>query len=71
MNSDMVKPEKFAHLHLVYHFTVPWNVGDLFTSMPNVMYTHLVISRSKHGMESKFVPGICTRAVMTIDDVVD
>ena len=19
----MVKPEKFAHLHLVYHFTVP------------------------------------------------
>ena len=23
MNSDMVKPEKFGHLHLVYHFTVP------------------------------------------------
>ena len=23
MNSDMVKPEKFSHLHLVYHFTVP------------------------------------------------
>ena len=23
MNSNMVKPEKFAHLHLVYHFTVP------------------------------------------------
>ena len=22
MNSDMVKPEKFVHLHLVYHFTV-------------------------------------------------
>ena len=22
MNSNMVKPEKFAHLHLVYHFTV-------------------------------------------------
>ena len=26
MNSDMVKPEKFGHLHLVYHFTVPLNV---------------------------------------------
>ena len=23
MNSDMVKSEKFGHLHLVYHFTVP------------------------------------------------
>ena len=23
MNSDMVKPENFGHLHLVYHFTVP------------------------------------------------
>ena len=25
MNSNMVKPEKFGHLHLVYHFTVPLN----------------------------------------------
>ena len=23
MNSDMVKPEKLGHLHLVCHFTVP------------------------------------------------
>ena len=23
MNSSMVKPEKFGHLHLVYHFTIP------------------------------------------------
>ena len=23
MNSNMVKPEKFDHLHLVYHFTIP------------------------------------------------
>ena len=23
MNSNMVKPEEFDHLHLVYHFTVP------------------------------------------------
>ena len=23
MNSNMVKPEKFGYLHLVYHFTVP------------------------------------------------
>ena len=26
MNSDMVRPEKFGHLHLVYHFTVPLKV---------------------------------------------
>ena len=31
MNSDMVKPEKFGHLHLVYHFTVPlkWCNNDI------------------------------------------
>ena len=23
----MVKPEKFGHLHLVYHFTVPLRLG--------------------------------------------
>ena len=23
MNSNMVEPEKFSHLHLVFHFTVP------------------------------------------------
>ena len=23
MNSDMIKPITFGHLHLVYHFTVP------------------------------------------------
>ena len=23
MNSNMVKPKKFGHLHLVYHFTAP------------------------------------------------
>ena len=23
MNSNMAKPEKFGHLHLVYHFTIP------------------------------------------------
>ena len=22
-NSDMVKPDEFGHLHLIYHFTVP------------------------------------------------
>ena len=24
----MVKPEKFNHLHLFYHFTIPLNVGN-------------------------------------------
>ena len=26
MNSDMVKPENFDHLDLVYHFTVPLTI---------------------------------------------
>ena len=26
MNSDMVKPKNFDHLHLVYHFTVPLTI---------------------------------------------
>ena len=26
INSNIVKPEKFDHLHLIYHFTVPLNV---------------------------------------------
>ena len=29
MNSNMVKPEKFDHLHLVYHITVPLNIKDV------------------------------------------
>ena len=30
MNSNMVQPEQFDHLHLVYHFTVPLNSGFTF-----------------------------------------
>ena len=26
MNSNMVKPEKFGHPHLVYHFTIPLSI---------------------------------------------
>ena len=29
VNSDMIKPEKFDHLHLVYHFTVPLKDNSL------------------------------------------
>ena len=29
MNSGMVKPEKFGHLYLVYHFTVPLKNGEV------------------------------------------
>ena len=34
LNSDMVKPEKFGYLHLIYHFTVPpkeWVIWILWT----------------------------------------
>ena len=29
MNSNMVKPEKFDHLHLVFHTTVPLRLKSL------------------------------------------
>ena len=31
MNSNMVKHEKFGHLHLVYHFTVPLSKKNSFS----------------------------------------
>ena len=37
MNSNMVKPEKFGHLHLVYHFTVP--LRNTFASVDCVHFT--------------------------------
>ena len=33
MNSNMVKPEKFDHLCLVYHFTVPLTKCDIFSQI--------------------------------------
>ena len=42
MNPNMVKPEKFGHLHLVYHFTFPlrvkahskpWFDSEIFSAM--------------------------------------
>ena len=43
MNSDMVKPEKFGHLHLVCHFTVPLTLYMCFLRFfKNTMYTHIV-----------------------------
>ena len=33
MNSNTVKPEKFGHLHLVYHFTVPLKVKSFPDSL--------------------------------------
>ena len=46
MNSDMGKPEKFAHLYLVYHFKVPLTALILhktcgkFTLIDKVEFTH-------------------------------
>ena len=33
MNSDMIKPKKLGHLHLVYHFTVPLSKEHDFTAV--------------------------------------
>ena len=40
MNSNMVKPEKFDHLHLVYHFTIPLIV-ELERNLIPVLKDHL------------------------------
>ena len=45
MNSDVVKPEKFGHLHLVYHFTIP--------------LSHLREHKFKHGFHDTLNP-ICS-----------
>ena len=37
MNSNMVKPEKLDHLHLVYHFTVPLN-NDLKKTLTSWLF---------------------------------
>ena len=43
MNSDMVKPEKFGHLHLVYHFTVP--LTNIFRL--NIILHHMTVGYQK------------------------
>ena len=41
MNSNMIKPEKFDHIHLVYHFTVHLKdfVNYMNTKHPNIKLT--------------------------------
>ena len=36
MNSNIVKPGKFGHLHLVYHFTVP--LKELLYTDDRILY---------------------------------
>ena len=45
MNSSMVKPEKFDHFHLVYHFTVPLRINFLqsFANIYNWNFFNAVI----------------------------
>ena len=35
MSSNMVRPEKVGHLHLVYHFTVPLDAQKAFSDIKN------------------------------------
>ena len=39
MNSNMVKPEKVDHLHLVYHITVPLGPGTLKSAFRLIFLT--------------------------------
>ena len=40
MNSDIVKPEKFGHLHLVDHFTVPLMIIDMAKALHFQCFFH-------------------------------
>ena len=35
MNSNIVKPEKFGHLHLGYHFKIPLNISSIGVILTN------------------------------------
>ena len=48
MNSDMVKPEKFGHLHLVYHFTVPLN-----TEHPSIKFEYEILKEIISFLDTK------------------
>ena len=47
MNSDMVKPEKFGHLHLVYHFTVPSRGHENFPHTLKISFLKLYYTTEK------------------------
>ena len=38
MNSNIVKPKKFGHLHLVYHFTIPLKLWLWDLDVPTVLF---------------------------------
>ena len=52
VNSNMVKPEKFDHLHLAYHFTVSlrsiqivfWNIGYV---IKQIIWNTVIINKSQ------------------------
>ena len=54
----MVKPEKFGHLHLVYHFTVPLN--DIRDISKNKIITF-------QGASFANLPGKCEYVVFKVD----
>ena len=53
MNSNMVKPENFDHLHLVYHFTVPLSMYELSvdTSYQRIKYENIEIVFRSHKLQ--------------------
>ena len=64
MNSDMFKPEKFSHLHLVYHFTVPVNRYVVFFDKNGLFTTVCLNGKCKHniklGTDSFVIMVVCT-----------
>ena len=45
MNSNMVKPEKYHHLHLVYHFTVPLNFVNFYQGTKMRLFHQSVLKK--------------------------
>ena len=56
MNSDMVKPEKFGHFHLVYQFTVPLSKTFVFFFQQKICFAlgNVVLRIPKNLIASAF-----------------
>ena len=62
MNSNMVRPEKFANLHLVYHFTVPL-INAQGSDVGKVVPNPLSANPTKWSNTLKQFVGYCRRIV--------
>ena len=70
MSSNMVKPEKFDYLHLVYHFTVPLKhdkhagTNEFIDSLSSFMYLPYILHPTRvTGHSQTIIDNIYFRAM--------